>query len=83
MLAVGVLDNRIVVRRLARGQKLSLSKEVEPRDGIAGIEQAPERSHRLATGGLAELIAREATVIDKVDKYLTLTGLLLIFERNS
>jgi len=37
----------------------------------------------LATGGLAELIAKEATAIDKVDKYLTLTGLLLIYERNS
>jgi len=37
----------------------------------------------VATGGLVELIAAEATVIDIVDKYLTLTGLLLIYERNS
>jgi len=37
----------------------------------------------VATGGLAELIASEATAIDIVDKYLTLTGLLLIYERNS
>lgn len=37
----------------------------------------------IATGGLAELLASETTAIDIVDKYLTLTGLLLIYERNS
>lgn len=37
----------------------------------------------LATGGMAELIAREAKSIDKVDNYLTLTGLRIIYERNS
>lgn len=37
----------------------------------------------VATGGLAELIASEATAIDRVDKYLTLTGLRIIYERNS
>ena len=36
----------------------------------------------VATGGLAELIAEEATAIDKVDTYLTLTGLRIIYERN-
>ena len=36
----------------------------------------------VATGGLAELIAEEAAAIDKVDTYLTLTGLRIIYERN-
>jgi type III pantothenate kinase len=36
----------------------------------------------IATGGLAELIARETTVIDIVDNFLTLKGLHLIYERN-
>lgn len=36
----------------------------------------------IATGGLAELIAGETTVIDRVDKYLTLNGLRIIYERN-
>lgn len=36
----------------------------------------------IATGGLAELIAREANVIDIVDPFLTLNGLHLIYKRN-
>lgn len=36
----------------------------------------------IATGGLAPLIAKETTVIDVVDEYLTLKGLKLIHERN-
>lgn len=34
----------------------------------------------VATGGLAEFIARETDIIDEVDQFLTLTGLRLIFE---
>lgn len=36
----------------------------------------------IATGGLADLIASETTVIDVVDNFLTLKGLNLIYERN-
>lgn len=36
----------------------------------------------IATGGLAELIAREAGTIDRVEPLLTLTGLRIIYERN-
>ncbi len=36
----------------------------------------------VATGGLAELIAGETSSINRVDKYLTLNGLRIIYERN-
>lgn len=36
----------------------------------------------VATGGLAELIARESSTINKVDPLLTLTGLRIVYERN-
>jgi type III pantothenate kinase len=41
-----------------------------------------EEARVLATGGLANLIATEAKVIERVEPYLTLQGLRLIFERN-
>lgn len=37
----------------------------------------------IATGGLADLIASESTVIDVVDNFLTLKGLHLIYKRNT
>jgi type III pantothenate kinase len=37
----------------------------------------------IATGGLAELIAPHARTIEKVDPWLTLEGLRLVWERNS
>ena len=36
----------------------------------------------IATGGLAHLIAEESKTIDRVEPYLTLEGLRLIYERN-
>jgi type III pantothenate kinase len=41
------------------------------------------KSHVVATGGLAQLIAPECTSINVVDDNLTLTGLRLVFERNA
>ena len=36
----------------------------------------------IATGGLAHMISRESKTIDKVDNFLTLTGLRVLYERN-
>ena len=36
----------------------------------------------VATGGLARMISRESKTIDKVDNFLTLTGLRVLYERN-
>ena len=38
--------------------------------------------HVVATGGLARMISRESKTIDKVDNFLTLTGLRVLYERN-
>ena len=37
----------------------------------------------IATGGLARMIAKESSTIDKVDHFLTLTGLQALYERNA
>ncbi|HEX7066155.1 MAG TPA: type III pantothenate kinase [Bacillales bacterium] len=44
--------------------------------------QAKEKPTVVATGGLAPLIADEAAVIDRVEPFLTLKGLQLIYLRN-
>ena len=36
----------------------------------------------IATGGFARMIARESSTIDKVDHFLTLSGLQVLYERN-
>ena len=37
----------------------------------------------IATGGMARMIARESRTIDKIDHFLTLTGLRVLYERNA
>lgn len=44
--------------------------------------QSKEKPTVIATGGLSSLIAKETTVIDIVDPFLTLKGLQLIYKRN-
>jgi type III pantothenate kinase len=46
------------------------------------MDQSEKKPTVIATGGLAGLIARESTIIDVVDPYLTLKGLILIYKRN-
>lgn len=41
-----------------------------------------EEMRVIATGGLAKMISRESKTIDKVDNFLTLTGLRVLYERN-
>ncbi len=45
-------------------------------------EQGWENPTVIATGGIAELIAKDTKYIQKVDKYLTLDGLRIIYEKN-
>jgi len=41
-----------------------------------------EEAYVIATGGIAELIAPESTTIQRVDRYLTLHGLRILYEMN-
>ena len=38
--------------------------------------------HVIATGGLARMVAHESKTIDRIDHFLTLTGLQVLYERN-
>ncbi len=55
-------------------------------DGIVGRMRSEmdggDRAACIATGGMADIIAAETTVIERVDPDLTLQGLRLIWERN-
>jgi type III pantothenate kinase len=46
------------------------------------MNQSEKKPTVIATGGLANLIAQESKMIDIVDPYLTLKGLMLIYKRN-
>lgn len=41
-----------------------------------------EDPYVVATGGYARMITKESKTIDKIDHFLTLTGLRVLFERN-
>ncbi|RNF38348.1 type III pantothenate kinase [Planococcus salinus] len=45
-------------------------------------QQSSEKTTVIATGGMAQLIASESAEIDRVDPFLTLKGLYLIYKRN-
>lgn len=50
---------------------------------VRRIKAEMQREMRvIATGGLAHMISRESKTIDKVDNFLTLTGLRVLYERN-
>lgn len=46
------------------------------------MQQSEKKPTVIATGGLSNLIAQESNIIDIVDPYLTLKGLILIYKRN-
>lgn len=46
------------------------------------IELGEENPYVIATGGLAQLIYEETNCIDKIDQYLTLEGLKIIYQKN-
>lgn len=47
------------------------------------VEMKEEKVTVVATGGYARMISRESKTIDKIDHFLTLTGLRVLYERNS
>ena len=53
-------------------------------DGIVGRirEELGVDAQTVATGGLADLIAPHAATLDRIDPFLTLDGLRLVWERN-
>ena len=46
-------------------------------------EEAGKDMCVVATGGLARMIAKESKTIDRIDHFLTLTGLRVLYERNA
>lgn len=60
------------------GQVEYIVKKIKEEMNSLGINNP----YVVATGGLANLIANETDVIDKVDSILTLEGLRIIYEKN-
>ena len=68
-------------RRSSRGSSTASPGQV---DGIVGRirEELGVDAQTVATGGLADLIAPHAATLDRIDPFLTLDGLRLVWERN-
>lgn len=61
------------------GQIDEIARRIKREMKSMGIE---EEVKVIATGGLARMIAKESSTIDKIDHFLTLTGLRVLYERN-
>lgn len=61
------------------GQVDEIARRIKRELRESGVE---EEVKVIATGGLARMIAKESATIDKIDHFLTLTGLRVLYERN-
>ena len=61
------------------GQIDEIARRIKRELRESGVE---EEVKVIATGGLARMIAKESATIDKLDHFLTLTGLRVLYERN-
>ena len=61
------------------GQIDEIARRIKRELRESGVE---EEVKVIATGGLARMIAKESATIDKIDHFLTLTGLRVLYERN-
>ena len=61
------------------GQIDEIARRIKREMRENGVE---EEVKVIATGGLARMISKESATIDKIDHFLTLTGLRVLYERN-